>query len=252
MIILPAIDILGGKCVRLYKGEYGTARKVAESPVETVKSFSKDGARYVHLVDLDGAKDGKDVNTELFFTLRKSVDAFIELGGGIRNMETVEKYINGGIDRVILGSAAVKNPEFLKRTLDKYGEKISVGIDAKDGFVSTSGWLETENVNYLDFAERMESLGVKNIIFTDISKDGTLEGPNLDMLKKLSERVNIDITASGGIRDISDIENLRNEGLYGAICGRSIYDGTLSLSEALSVCERIKNESGESGCSQKE
>lgn len=239
MIILPAIDILGGMCVRLYKGEYNTARQVAESPVETVKQFERDGAKYVHLVDLDGAKHGRDVNSELFFTLRKSVDSFIELGGGIRTIETVKKYINGGIDRVILGSAAVKNPDFLKRCVDEFGEKIAVGIDAKDGFVSTSGWLETENVNYLDFAVEMQKVGVKNIIFTDISRDGTLEGPNLEMLEALSKRVDIDITASGGIRDISDIEGLNNAGLYGAICGRSIYDGTLNLKDALRACNRI-------------
>ena len=244
MIILPAIDILGGKCVRLFKGEYGSARRVAESAVDTIKSFYNDGARYVHLVDLDGAKDGKDVNTELFFTLRKSTDAFIELGGGIRNIETVRKYLDGGIDRVILGSAAVKDPEFLKRAVDEYGEKISVGIDAKNGFVSTSGWLETGNINYIDFAKEMEKIGVSNIIFTDIGRDGTLEGPNTKQLFALRDAVNIDITASGGIKDIADIKALCDAGLYGTICGRSLYDGTLSLKEALSVCGRGNGNGG--------
>ena len=233
MIILPAIDILGGECVRLFKGEYGTARKVASSAIETVKSFENDGAEFIHLVDLDGAKEGKTINRELFYSLAKITNVPLELGGGIRNMETVDAYIGGGIARVILGSAALRDREFLKRAVDKYGEKIAVGIDAKNGKVSVSGWLDDSDVDYIEFAKEMEKEGVRNIIFTDISKDGTLAGPNLEQLGALSKAVKCDITASGGVHNIEDIKNLKDMNLYGAIAGRSLYDGTLSLKEAV-------------------
>lgn len=233
MIILPAIDILGGECVRLYKGEYGTARRVAADALETVKSFEKAGAEFIHTVDLDGAKRGEKTNAELFVKLAAATDVPIELGGGIRDMETVDFYLSNGISRVILGSAALRDKDFCQRAVDKYGEKIAVGIDAKDGFVSTSGWLETSDVNYLTFAREMQAVGVKNIIFTDISKDGTLAGPNLDMLSALKDAVNMDITASGGVKDMDDIRALAALGVYGAIAGRSLYDGTLDLAEAV-------------------
>ena len=233
MIILPAIDILGGECVRLFKGEYGTARKVASSAIETVKSFENDGAEFIHLVDLDGAKEGKTINRELFYSLAKITNVPLELGGGNRNMETVDAYIGGGISRVILGSAALRDREFLKRAVDKYGEKIAVGIDAKNGKVSVSGWLDDSDVDYIEFAKEMEKEGVRNIIFTDISKDGTLAGPNLEQLSALSKAVSCDITASGGVHNIEDIKNLKDMNLYGAIAGRSLYDGTLNLREAV-------------------
>ncbi len=235
MIILPAIDILDGQCVRLYKGEYDTARKVAHSAEETIKSFISAGAEYVHTVDLNGAKSGKQENADILISLAKKYDIPIELGGGIRNMESVKYCLDGGISRVILGSAAIRDPEFLKRAVGTYGEKIAVGIDAKDGLVSVSGWTETENTDYLSFAKKMQSEGVKNIIFTDIAKDGTLEGPNLSMLKTLCDNTNLDITASGGVKDINDIKSLLELDIYGAIAGRSIYDGTLDLKEAIEL-----------------
>ncbi len=235
MIILPAIDILGGKCVRLFKGEYGSARQVASSAEQTVKSFEEAGAQYIHMVDLDGAKTGETVNRELFISLAKMTDVPIELGGGIRNMETVDMYIDGGISRVILGSAALRDREFLKRAVDKYGEKIAVGIDAKDGKVSISGWLEDSDKDYIAFAKEMECEGVKNIIFTDISKDGTLAGPNFEMLSELSKNISLDITASGGVHNIDDIQKLCDMSLYGAIAGRAIYDGTLDLRKAVEL-----------------
>jgi phosphoribosylformimino-5-aminoimidazole carboxamide ribotide isomerase len=238
MLILPAIDILGGECVRLYKGEYGTARKVAEDPFTTVERFLLAGATYIHMVDLDGAKTGQKVNADLFCALAKKSSIPIELGGGIRDMETVTYYIDNGIARIILGSAAIKNPKFLKEAIETYGEKIAVGIDAKNGFVSVSGWLENSDVNYIEFAKKMEQLGVKNIIFTDISRDGTLEGPNLQMLRDLQAQTRLDITASGGIKNIEDIADLSKMKLYGAIVGRSIYDGTLDLMEAVKRCEK--------------
>lgn len=237
MIILPAIDILGGECVRLFKGEYGTARQVASSAEETVKSFEEAGAGYIHMVDLDGAKEGTTVNRDLFARLAKMTNVPIELGGGIRNMETVDMYLNIGISRVILGSAALRDREFLKRAVDKYGEKIAVGIDAKNGKVSVAGWLDDSDKDYIEFAKEMEADGVKNIIFTDISKDGTLAGPNLEQLSALAKSVKCDITASGGVHNINDIKNLLDMNLYGAIAGRAIYDGTLNLKEAVELCK---------------
>jgi len=233
MIILPAIDILGGSCVRLVKGEYGTAEKVAQDPFETAQSFCKAGAEYIHLVDLDGAKRGSKVNNELLCAIAAKVDVPVELGGGIRDIETISYYLDNGISRVILGSAALSDPELVKRATAKYGEKIAVGIDAKNGMVSTSGWLVTSDADYLDFAELMEKCGVGNIIFTDIDKDGTLAGPNLEQLAALSKRVSVKITASGGIKSIEDIKALAKMKLYGAICGKSLYSGTLDLEEAI-------------------
>ena len=238
MIILPAIDILGGECVRLFKGEYDTARKVASDAVETIKGFEACGAQFIHLVDLDGAKKGEKTNAELFVKLAKVTGVPLELGGGIRDMETVEFYLENGISRVILGSAALHNKAFCEEAVKKYGEKIAVGIDAKNGKVSVSGWLDDSDVDYIEFAKEMEKEGVKNIIFTDISKDGTLAGPNLEQLGALAQNVKCDITASGGIHNIEDIENLCKMKLYGAITGRAIYDGTLDLVQAIELTKR--------------
>ena len=235
MIILPAIDILGGKCVRLTKGEYGTAEQVAADPIETVLSFERDGAEFIHMVDLDGAKEGSRINSEIYTEAAKKVSVPIEVGGGIRDMDTVDYYMQKGIERVIIGSAALKNPQLVKDAVKKYGEHIAVGIDALDGMVKTAGWLEESNVNYIDLALEMQKIGVKYIIFTDISKDGTLTGPNLEQLGVLSAATDINIIASGGIRDIGNIRDLTAMNLYGAICGKSIYSGSLSLKEAIEV-----------------
>ncbi len=239
MIILPAIDILGGQCVRLTKGEYGTASKVAADPYETALGFEKSGATYIHMVDLDGAKEKKPINTEIFIKAAKLVNIPIELGGGIRDMATVDFYIENGISRVILGSAALRDPNFVREAVAKHGEKIAVGIDAKNGFVSADGWLETSEVDYIEFAKLMEDCGVKNIIFTDISRDGTLTGPALDMLAALKDALGDEmlITASGGIKSIDDIRDLKSLGVYGAICGKSLYSGTLDLAEAVNLCK---------------
>ena len=235
MNIFPAIDLIDGKAVRLLKGDYDKKTVYNDNPLEVVRDFKDKGAKFLHLVDLDGAKKGEKTNAELFVKLAKVTGVPLELGGGIRDMETVEFYLENGISRVILGSAALHNKEFCKRAVDKYGEKIAVGIDAKNGKVSTSGWLETSDVDYIEFAKEMENIGVRNIIFTDISKDGTLAGPNLEMLAALKAAVNMDITASGGVKDIEDIRNLKAMNLYGAIAGRSLYDGTLNLREAVKV-----------------
>lgn len=233
MIILPAIDIKDGNCVRLFKGDFNTVEKVAEDPFMTAEGFKKAGAKYLHMVDLDGAKDAKMVNRDLFVEMAKSTDLKIELGGGIRTMEAIDYYLSHGIYRVILGSIAVKNPDFVKTAVKEYGERIVVGIDAKDEMVATEGWLDTSNVHYLELAKAMEQIGVQYIVFTDISKDGTLQGPNLAQLDAINQAVSCNIIASGGIHNLGDIEALRNLEMYGAICGKSIYKGTLDLAEAV-------------------
>lgn len=233
MIILPAIDIIDGKPVRLYQGDYSKKEIVADDIFETAKSFEEAGAEYVHLVDLDGAKEGSNKNHELVIKLAKTLNIPVELGGGIRNFETISYLLDNGVSRVILGTVAIEDEELLKKAVNTYKEKIAVGIDCKDGKLCGRGWLEKSELDYINFAKKMESIGVKNIIVTDISKDGTLMGPNLEMLKKLKESVNIDITASGGISNIDDIKELNKIGLYGAITGKAIYAKTLSLEEAI-------------------
>jgi len=235
MIILPAVDILDGKAVRLYQGDYGTAEKVASDPIEAAKEFEKNGAKFLHLVDLSGAKSGKAEGIKQICKIARSVDMFTEVGGGIRSLETIRSYLENGVSRVILGTAAISDKAMLCKAVGLYGDKIAVGIDARNGKVSVSGWLNDSDIDYIELAKECESIGVKNIIFTDISRDGSLKGPNLDMLKKLSESVSCDITASGGIKDIDDIKAIKEMNLYGAICGKSLYSGTLALEEALKV-----------------
>ncbi|KJU72588.1 1-(5-phosphoribosyl)-5-[(5-phosphoribosylamino)methylideneamino]imidazole-4-carboxamide isomerase [Clostridium baratii] len=238
MIIIPAIDIIDGKPVRLYKGDYNKKELVGDSILEIAKSFEKANCSYIHIVDLDGAKQGELVNLDIILEVIKNIKVNVEVGGGIRNIESIEKLINGGASRVILGTSAIEDLDFLKEVIKNYGEKIVVSIDCKDGFLCGRGWLSNTSINYLDFAKKLEDIGVKNIIVTDISKDGTLEGPNLDMLKELKNFVNIDITASGGIRDINNIKELKKINVYGAITGKAIYKNTLSLKEAINECEK--------------
>jgi phosphoribosylformimino-5-aminoimidazole carboxamide ribotide isomerase len=238
MIILPAIDIKDGNCVRLFKGDFSTVETVAENYMDTAKSFELNGASWIHTVDLDGAKEGKPVNNEIFIDIAKNTNLKVELGGGIRNLETVEYYIQNGISRVILGSIALKKPGIVKDAVKEYGDKIAVGIDAKEEMVAVEGWLDSSSVNYIDLAKEMANIGVKYIIFTDISKDGTLSGVNAEQLKKLSISVNANIIASGGVHTIEDIKICKEMNLYGTICGKSIYKGTLNLKEAISLAER--------------
>ncbi|MBU3132944.1 1-(5-phosphoribosyl)-5-[(5-phosphoribosylamino)methylideneamino]imidazole-4-carboxamide isomerase [Clostridium gasigenes] len=237
MIIIPAIDIIDGKPVRLYQGDYNRKEIVAEDVLETALSFQKQGAEFIHLVDLDGAKKGKSVNGELIIKVANALDIPVEVGGGIRTFETIEYLINNGISRVILGTIAMEDRELVKKAVENFGEKIAVGIDCKNGYAYGRGWLEGSEIYYIDFAKDLERLGVKNIIVTDISKDGTLEGPNVDMIKKLKKEVNIDITVSGGIANISDIKELRDVSVYGAITGKAIYAKTLSLEESINLCK---------------
>lgn len=240
MIILPAIDIKDGNCVRLLKGDFATVHKVADSYMETAKSFEEAGAGWIHMVDLDGAKEGKPVNGEIYLDVAKNTGLKVEVGGGIRSLDTVEYYVSRGIARVILGSVALKNPQIVVDAVKEYGDKISVGIDAKNGIVAAEGWLEDSEVNYIDLALEMIKAGVTNIIFTDISKDGTLSGVNIEQLTALKNAAGdkCGITASGGVRNIDDIRACKRIGLYGAICGKSLYSGTLDLREAIEAAEK--------------
>lgn len=233
MIILPAIDIKDKTCVRLVKGDYATAHQVAESPYDTAASFRTAGAAWIHMVDLDGAKDGRPVNEEIFERTAKESGLKVEVGGGIRSMETIERFLDKGISRVILGSAAVKSPSLVKEAVREFGEKIAVGIDAKNGIVATEGWLKKSDVTYLDLAQAVEDAGVRTIIYTDISRDGTLTGVNTEQLGRLNERVSCRIIASGGVRSIQDIIDCKNLDLYGCICGKAVYTGALDLCEAI-------------------
>ena len=239
MIILPAIDLKDKTCVRLYKGDFATAHKVAEDAVSTAQKFEQAGAMWLHMVDLDGAKNAKPYNDDVIFDVKNNTNLHIEVGGGIRDMKTVEYYLENGISRVILGSAALNAPEFVKEAVKKYGKKIAVGIDAYDGKVAADGWLKTSTVDYIDLAKQMEDIGVEYIIFTDISTDGTLNGPNLNMLDKLNHSVGVNIIASGGVSTIKDILGLYQLGVYGAIAGKSIYSGTLDLKTAIQASQRI-------------
>lgn len=237
MIIFPAIDIYNGQCVRLYKGDYATVSKVADSPLTTARQFESEGAVYLHMVDLNGAKEAKRINSSVFEEIAAKTSLKMQVGGGIRNLETCEYYLSRGISRVILGSVAVKNPALVIEAIKKYDDRIVVGIDAKKGMVACEGWLDTSSVNYIDLAKKMESVGVKTIVFTDISKDGTLSGPNLEQLDKINQAVSCNIIASGGVSSLADISALKNLGLYGAICGKSLYSGAFHLSEAIRVGE---------------
>lgn len=241
MIILPAIDIQDGNCVRLYKGDFATAEKVAESPFQTADQFRQAGATWIHLVDLDGAKAATPKNAEIFHQIARESGLKVELGGGIRDLQTIEHYLSQGVSRIILGSIAVKNPGIVKDAVRHFGEQIAVGIDAKNEMVATEGWLDTSNVHYLELARAMEQSGVETIIYTDISKDGTLAGVNGQQLAAINDAVSCRIIASGGVKSIADIQLCRQMDLYGVICGKSLYSGTLSLTEAIA-------EAGEQSC----
>lgn len=237
MIIFPAIDIIDGKPVRLFKGDFSTAEQVADDALQTALGFVEAGAEWIHMVDLDGSVQKKRVNHKVFIDVANQTSLKVELGGGIRTMGDIDYYANNGISRVILGSVALKNPDLVKQAVKEFGDLIAVGIDAKNGFVATEGWTEGSDTFYIDLARQMEDMGVKTIIYTDISKDGTLMGPNIEQLTALNEAVSCDIIASGGVTNIDDIIALKEKGLYGAICGKSIYKGTLDLKQAVEVCK---------------
>lgn len=237
MKLFPAIDLYDGKAVRLFKGDYEKMTVYSENPIEIARDFEEKGAKYIHLVDLQGAKDGTTPNIEIVKQIANETSLFSEIGGGIRSMDTVKKYIESGVDRVILGTAAVNNPEFLEQAVKTYGDKIAVGVDIKDGFVAIKGWVEKSQYTCFEFCEKMQSLGVKTLICTDISKDGAMQGTNRELYKELSEKFSIDITASGGVSSIDDIKALRKLDLYGAIIGKAYYIGAIDLKYALEAAK---------------
>ena len=237
MLILPAIDLFEGKAVRLFKGDYRQMTVYSENPPEIALDFKAAGAEFIHLVDLEGAKSGETPNFETVCRIISESGLKAEIGGGIRNDETVEKYISAGAARVILGTAALNDRAFLRRMLDKHGEKIAVGVDLKDGYVATHGWTETSSVSCDEFFSELEEMGVKTVICTDISRDGAMMGTNRALYKDLSEKYSIDIVASGGVSSMEDIETLSAMGLYGAIVGKAYYTGAIDIKKAIEVAK---------------
>ncbi|WP_087065801.1 1-(5-phosphoribosyl)-5-[(5-phosphoribosylamino)methylideneamino]imidazole-4-carboxamide isomerase [Intestinibacillus massiliensis] len=233
MRILPAIDLKDGKCVRLKKGDYATAEKVAEDAVETAKAFLAAGAELIHMVDLDGAKDGTHANYDVVRRVIAETGAAVELGGGIRSLDDVQHVLALGVHRVIIGSAAVRNPDLVEEAVRQYGARIAVGVDALSGTVRTDGWLEDSGEDFLSFAKLMEGFGVQTIIFTDISKDGMLAGPNFDQLSALRRAVSCGIVASGGVSTLEDVRRLKAAGIDEAIAGKAVYTGALDLAAAI-------------------
>ncbi|MBC2248682.1 1-(5-phosphoribosyl)-5-[(5-phosphoribosylamino)methylideneamino]imidazole-4-carboxamide isomerase [Listeria sp. FSL L7-0123] len=235
MQIFPAIDLKNGQCVRLFQGDFSKQTVVNEDPIAQAKAFASNGATYLHIVDLDGALEGRPVNLEIIKKMQTAAKIPVQVGGGIRSMAQVDYYLESGINRVIIGSAALTNPDFLRAAVQKYGSKIAAGIDAKNGFVATSGWLDVSQVSYLDLAKRMEEMDVETIIYTDISRDGTLTGPNLEQMAALQKHVSINLVASGGVSSRADLEALAKLGLYGAIAGKALYNGNISMSDVVEV-----------------
>lgn len=233
MILFPAIDLYDGKAVRLYKGDYAQMTVYSEHPEQIALDFAACGADHIHIVDLAGAKDGTTPNFEAVCAIKAAGGAFCEIGGGIRSMEVVERYIRAGLDRVILGTAAVTDRAFLRAAVAEFGEKIAVGADFRDGFAAVKGWTETTALDAFTFCAEMQELGVSTLICTDISRDGAMRGTNLALYRDLAARFDLNITASGGVSTMKDVRALRDMGLYGAIIGKAYYTGALDLKEAI-------------------
>lgn len=233
MILFPAIDLYEKKAVRLYKGDYQNMTVYSEDPLAVARDFAAKGATHIHMVDLEGARDGTTPNLPIVEGAARETGLFVEVGGGVRSMETVERYLSAGVSRVILGTAAVQDEAFLREAAARYPEHIAVGADVKDGFIAIRGWRETSRLTLDAFLEKLEAIGVKNVICTDISRDGAMKGTNLELYRKLSQRYDLDITASGGVSTLEDIRRLRRMGLYGAILGKAYYTGAIDLTEAL-------------------
>ncbi|MEM1503013.1 1-(5-phosphoribosyl)-5-[(5-phosphoribosylamino)methylideneamino]imidazole-4-carboxamide isomerase [Domibacillus sp. 8LH] len=236
--IYPAIDMRGGKCVRLVQGDYNQETVYGDSPFDMAKSFVEQGAEWIHMVDLDGAKDGQRVNDTFVIEAAQKLNAKVQIGGGIRTEEDVKHYLDNGVDRVIIGSLAVKEPELVKQWLRTYGGKIAIGLDAKNGYVATHGWLETSSVKAVDLAKEFAEAGAETFIFTDIANDGMLSGPNVEATAELARETGKSVIASGGVSSLDDLRALakwKEDGLSGAICGKSIYTGRFTVKEALEV-----------------
>lgn len=237
MLIYPAIDLYQGKAVRLYKGDYAQMTVYSDNPPEIGLDFVAKGASRIHLVDLEGAKSGTTPNFETVCAIKSATGAFCEIGGGVRTMEVIERYLSAGIDRVILGTAAVTEPGFVEDAVQKYGEKIAVGIDIKDGLVAIRGWTEKSALDAMEFAAKMQNIGVKTLICTDISKDGAMEGANHGLYQTLSERFDMQVIASGGVSSLEDVRKLAAMNIHGAIVGKAYYTGAIDLREAIEVAK---------------
>ncbi len=240
MRLYPAIDIIGGQCVRLSQGDYQKKTTFSEDPLAVAKKWESLGGEFLHLVDLDGAKSGDMPNFDLIVSIAKELTIPVEIGGGIRNMDAVTQYLEHGVQRVILGTAAIKNPDFVKDAVSKYQDRIVVGIDAKDGMVAVSGWEEVSSVSALELAKQMEEMGVKTIIYTDIATDGMLKGPNVDAMKEMADHVSMDVVASGGVSSLADLEALSKTGVEGAIVGKALYTGHMELPDAVALCRNME------------
>ena len=237
MLIFPAIDLYGGQAVRLYQGDYNQMTIYDPEPLHTVEKFEAAGATHLHLVDLEGAKTGQTTNLPTIEKITARTGLFVEVGGGIRNMDTVRRYLDAGVSRVILGTAAVTDPDFTARAVAEYGDKIAVGADLKDGKVAIKGWLETSQDGWQTLFDRMQQLGVKTIICTDISRDGAMEGTNRELYRTLAVRYPMDIIASGGVSSLEDIQALKAAGVAGAIIGKAYYTGAIDLAQAIALGE---------------
>ena len=240
MKIFPAIDLFDGKAVRLLRGRYEDMTIYSDDPPQIGRDFAAAGAEYIHIVDLEGAKDGTTPNFETVCRIKEASGCFCEIGGGIRSMEVIRRYMDAGIDRVILGTAAVTDRAFLEEAVAAYGEKIAVGIDLKDGYVAIKGWTEKTQLTAVDFCEQMQTLGVTTIIVTDISKDGAMKGTNHGLYEELSARLGMQLVASGGVSSIDDVKRLAARGLYGAIIGKAYYTGAIDLKEAIAAADAAR------------
>ena len=237
MIIFPAIDIVQGKAVRLFKGDYAKMTVYSGDPARVALDFKAAGAQWIHVVDLEGAKSGLTPNIETVKRIKKESGLFAEIGGGVRSLDVIEKYLESGLDRVILGTAAVNDSVFLSEALKKYGEKIAVGVDIKDGLVAIKGWTEKSDTDAFEFAKKMQDMGASTLICTDISKDGAMKGTNRQLYERLSSELSVNITASGGVSSIDDVRALASMGLYGAIIGKAYYTGAVDLKEAIAAAK---------------
>ena len=237
MILFPAIDLYGGKAVRLYKGDYDNMTVYSDNPIEIARDFERCGCTHIHMVDLEGARDGTTPNLAIVEQVARQTGLFVEIGGGIRSMDTAKRYLDAGVSRVILGTAAVNDPVFLREAVAAYGSAVAVGADVKDGCIAIKGWLETSRLTLEDFLRDMQSLGIRNVICTDISRDGAMRGTNLELYRALSKAFRMEITASGGVSTLEDVKALRAMDLYGAIIGKAYYTGAIDLKEALEVAK---------------
>ena len=235
MRIYPAIDIKDGKCVRLLQGRFSDVTVYGDDPVAMAKKWETLGGEWIHVVDLDGALKGHGVNADIIKRLCASVSVPVQTGGGIRTMEDIEAKLQCGIRRVIIGTKAVSSPEFIQKAVEKYGDKIVVGIDAKDGYVAVEGWEKCSEFTAVDFAKQMAALGVRTIVYTDIATDGTLQGPNVEAMREMAAAVDADVIASGGIGSLEHIQSLADTGVEGVIVGRALYSGAVDLKKALEV-----------------